>query len=61
MCMQTRVGMHTGDLRAGLYQQLIDLYQGLLILMRLRVLPLMFSLLIAGKYNLIGLGPPEPE
>ncbi len=56
------VDIHTGDLRVGLYQQLIDQCEGLLILMRLGVLPLWcFSLLIAGKYILIGLGPPEPE
>lgn len=39
-CMQTHVEMHTGDLRADLYQQTIDQCQGLLILIRLGVLPL---------------------
>lgn len=61
-CVQTHVDMHTGDLRVDLYQQLIDQCQGLLILMRPGVLPLWcFSLLIAGRFILIGLGPPEPE
>lgn len=39
-CMQTHVEMHTGDLRADLYQQTIDQCQGLLLLIRLGVLPL---------------------
>lgn len=58
--MQARADLHTGDLRVDLYQKLIDQCQantneaG-------SSSSLMFSLLIAGKYILIGLSPPPPE
>lgn len=54
ICMQTHVDMHTGDLRVDLYKQLIDQFANTN--QAESSSSLMFSLLIAGLYILIGQG-----